>query len=181
MTAAQGDAVEWMCVPREPTKAMRAAANAVYWSEHDPKRQECKTSENDAGLIYAAMLAAAPKLAPGCGLLVEQAAITLWHRFAPDSQEEWEYETHKADYRLAAEAVLALAIAPPAPVSEDAARLDWLDSQWVDGVHVEVCAKVAITDRLVPISTVFSGRPQADFKAGNVRAAIDAAMQEPKP
>lgn len=168
MTAAQGDAVEWVLVPRVHTDEMMYA---FLGANHGGT-----FSQN-----YAAMLTVAPKIAPGCGLLVEQAAIALWHRFAPDSQEEWEYETHKVEYRLAAEAVLALAATPPAPVSEDAARLDWLDSQWVDGVHVEVCAKVAIADRLVPISKVFSGRPQADFKAGDVRAAIDAAMQEPKP
>lgn len=53
-------AMEWICVPRVPTAVMRAVASAVYWSEHDPKRWECKTSENDAALIWSAMLKAAP-------------------------------------------------------------------------------------------------------------------------
>lgn len=39
----------------------------------------------------------------------EKAAIILWHRFAPGHHAEWESEPHKAEYREAAAAVLALA------------------------------------------------------------------------
>lgn len=38
--------------------------------------------------------------------VLETAAIELWHRFASASVEEWEDEIHKAEYRLAAQAVI---------------------------------------------------------------------------
>lgn len=38
--------------------------------------------------------------------LMEQAAIMLWHRFAPESHMEWPEETHAAEYRGAAEEIL---------------------------------------------------------------------------
>lgn len=40
--------------------------------------------------------------------VLEQLAILLWHRFAPDDHIEWEDETHKAEYRDVAEAAIAL-------------------------------------------------------------------------
>ena len=39
----------------------------------------------------------------------ERIAIALWHRFAPSSSIEWAEETHAAEYRDAANAVLAIA------------------------------------------------------------------------
>lgn len=36
----------------------------------------------------------------------ERAAIALWHRFAPNSSLEWDDETHKAEYRLAVDAIV---------------------------------------------------------------------------
>ena len=40
---------------------------------------------------------------------IEAAAVVLWHRFAPDSRLEWDDETHKAEFRLAAQAALEAA------------------------------------------------------------------------
>lgn len=40
--------------------------------------------------------------------LKERVAINLWHRFAPESHEEWSEETHSAEYRDAADAILFL-------------------------------------------------------------------------
>lgn len=59
----------------------------------------------------------------------------------------------------------------------DAARLDWLDSQSADGVHLEVCHKGSWAEGdLVKTATVFIGRKE--FTARNSRIAIDAAMKE---
>lgn len=41
--------------------------------------------------------------------LKEKIAISLWHRFAPENHEEWTEETHAAEYRDAADAILFLA------------------------------------------------------------------------
>lgn len=41
--------------------------------------------------------------------LKEKIAIGLWHRFAPESHEEWSEETHASEYRDAADGVLFLA------------------------------------------------------------------------
>ena len=40
--------------------------------------------------------------------LKERIAIALWHRFAPDHHMEWSEESHAAEYREAAEAVMIL-------------------------------------------------------------------------
>lgn len=59
----------------------------------------------------------------------------------------------------------------------DAARLDWLDSQSADGVHLEVCHKGSWAEGdLAKTATVFIGRKE--FTARNSRIAIDAAMKE---
>jgi len=50
--------------------------------------------------------------AQGGDELVEQGAIALWHRFGETNVEEWEDEVHQDEYRLAAEAVLALRATP---------------------------------------------------------------------
>lgn len=47
--------------------------------------------------------------------LLERVAQELWSRFAPEHHIEWEDEQGKAEYRLAAEAVLDLASHTPAP------------------------------------------------------------------
>jgi len=47
--------------------------------------------------------------APVADGVIEQAAILLWHRFAPEDHIEWEDDQHQAEYRMAASAVLALA------------------------------------------------------------------------
>lgn len=36
----------------------------------------------------------------------QDAAIALWHRFAPSHRMEWETETNKAEYLLAVDAVM---------------------------------------------------------------------------
>ena len=44
----------------------------------------------------------------------EQIAIALWHRFAPEGHMEWSEETHQAEYRDAADAVLLFTrVQPP--------------------------------------------------------------------
>ena len=40
--------------------------------------------------------------------MIERIAVALWHRFAPDYSLEWENETHAAEYRDAARAVLEI-------------------------------------------------------------------------
>ncbi len=64
-----------------------------------------------------------------------------------------------------------------AAAKRDAARLDWLDSQWRDGVHLEVCAKnTGLTwHGLYPSATVFIG--DKEFHDLHVRSAIDAARE----
>ena len=65
---------------------------------------------------------------------------------------------------------------PPTPPgdSEDAARLDWLESQFGDGVHVEGCHSGAWSERnLARCATVFYGNKEA--RATTIREAIDAA------
>lgn len=47
--------------------------------------------------------------------LLERVAQELWSRFAPEHHIEWEDEQGKAEYRLAAKAVLDLASHTPAP------------------------------------------------------------------
>lgn len=37
----------------------------------------------------------------------EKIALELWHRWSPGHHEDWESEPHKAEYLLAADAVLA--------------------------------------------------------------------------
>ena len=58
----------------------------------------------------------------------------------------------------------------------DAGRLDWLDSQWRNGVHVEACAKGDGTTwhALRRECTVYDA---GEHSAENTRAAIDAAMK----
>lgn len=62
-------------------------------------------------------------------------------------------------------------------LERDAARIDWIENQWRDGVHVEVCA---VGDG----TTWHSLRKQACVYVGNsesygddIRAAIDAALK----
>lgn len=70
--------------------------------------------------------------------------------------------------------VLALADAHDA-MAKDAARLDWIESQWTNGVHIEVCAIGKCSgDVLEKQATVFTR--SGDHKSGTVRGAIDAAM-----
>lgn len=40
--------------------------------------------------------------------IVEDVAIALWHRFAPDYELDWEDESHKAEYRDAAKAIVLM-------------------------------------------------------------------------
>ena len=58
----------------------------------------------------------------------------------------------------------------------DAGRLDWIDSQWRNGVHVEACAKGDGTTwhALRRECTVYDA---GEHSAENTRAAIDAAMK----
>lgn len=55
--------------------------------------------------------------------LIEQTAIVLWHRFAPESHMEWPEETHAAEYRDAAEEVLKVSYARLAELRDE---VGWL-------------------------------------------------------
>lgn len=58
---------------------------------------------------------------------------------------------------------------------KDAARLDWLERQAGDGVHVECCHSGSFSGAdLQRVCTVFM--PKGEYDADTLRAAIDAAM-----
>ena len=58
----------------------------------------------------------------------------------------------------------------------DAGRLDWIDSQWTQGVHVEACGQGDGTTwhAVKRACTVYGDGTHA---GENIRAAIDAAMK----
>ena len=58
----------------------------------------------------------------------------------------------------------------------DAGRLDWIDSQWTQGVHVEACGQGDGTTwhAVKRACTVYGDGTHA---GENVRASIDAAMK----
>ena len=93
---------------------------------------------------------------------------------------EWEGEgVYSAAFMLAASpATIAALFAERDATREDAARLDWIDSQWRNGVHVEACAKGDGTTwhALRRECNVYSA---GEHSADNVRAAIDAARNKP--
>lgn len=72
------------------------------------------------------------------------------------------------------------ALQPEAPCEDlaDARRLDWIQRQWQDGVHVEVCGKGDGTTwrAVVPAASVFVG--PLTVTGSTLREAIDAAMKE---
>ena len=74
------------------------------------------------------------------------------------------------------EQLLGDVIAEIERLQADAARLDWIDSQWRNGVHVEACAKGDGTTwhALRRECTVYDA---GEHSAENTRAAIDAAMK----
>lgn len=57
---AQGEG--WVMVPKEPTEVMRLAGNASYWASQLANRGEYRYEDDDAGVVYRAMIAAAPKV-----------------------------------------------------------------------------------------------------------------------
>lgn len=61
-------------------------------------------------------------------------------------------------------------------LQKDAARLDWIDSQWTQGVHVEACGQGDGTTwhAVKRACTVYGDGTHA---GENIRAAIDAAMK----
>jgi len=63
----------------------------------------------------------------------------------------------------------------PEQEAKDGERLDWLDKQWADGVHVEVCATGSFSGcNLAKVATVYVG--DAKHSATTVREAIDTAL-----
>lgn len=63
-----------------------------------------------------------------------------------------------------------------APVPADTARIDWLQAQWANGVHAEVCGKGDGTTwhAMRPAASVFVG--PSTFEGSTLREAIDAAL-----
>jgi hypothetical protein len=53
----------FVLVPKEPTEVMRRAGNAAYWASQ-PLTGTSRYADDDAGVIYRAMIAAAPKETP---------------------------------------------------------------------------------------------------------------------
>lgn len=64
----------------------------------------------------------------------------------------------------------------PAEQAEDSAMLDWLESQWQDGIHVELCATNdgLTVHGLRPAATVFTRIDET--KGSSIREAIRAAI-----
>lgn len=77
---------------------------------------------------------------------------------------------------------LARQTAPAAAVPDDTKRLNWLDAQWADGIHVEVCASNhgRGADSLGRFATVFTRR-SGGRASSNIRDAIDEAMLSAAP
>ena len=63
-------------------------------------------------------------------------------------------------------------------VERDAARLDYLERRWMDGVHLEVCHKGGgdhpLSNAVMSV-TLYVG--SKEYAGDKVRAAIDAAMR----
>jgi len=67
-----------------------------------------------------------------------------------------------------------------AEARKDAGRLDWAESQWADGLHIEACGEGSCSgDRVQKIATVYFGKSECTRRT--IRAAIDAAMAADPP
>ena len=120
--------------------------------------------------LYAAPVAAAPGIDPD---VLEKAAIELWHRWGNDSVIEWEDESHKAEYRLAAEAVLALIDVSPKGGSDAESRFAFCAKHETFPIRTEDGRNwimFVATDPAYP-------NIRAAHVAATPEAAIDAAMQ----
>lgn len=75
------------------------------------------------------------------------------------------------------EAAVRERLADEASRARDAERLDWLESRYADGVHVEVFASGSATwHGLRPTTTIYVGHEQWSGN-GSLRDAIDAARR----
>ena len=63
-------------------------------------------------------------------------------------------------------------------LQKDAERFDWLERQWTNGLHVELCAVGGVGDSLISQASVYYGSKEATGKF--IREAIDAAIKESK-
>ena len=57
---------------------------------------------------------------------------------------------------------------------QDTVRLKWLDAQWMDGIHIEVCGKGNADVHVRGVATLYSGAKK-EWERPTVREAIDAA------
>ncbi|MGE3923563.1 MAG: hypothetical protein AB7G13_11585 [Lautropia sp.] len=109
------------------------------------------------------------------------------------SAEDWSGATWTdATYIAAANPVVIAALlaerdrlaAEMGHLSGDAARIDWLDRQWRDGVHLEVCAEQmpgGMTHHTLRPTAAIYGRTSTVATGASAREAIDAAMtKDPK-
>ncbi len=75
------------------------------------------------------------------------------------------------------QACAAPSSSPPLKVQRDSERLDWVERQSVDGIHIEYCHTGSFSgSNLKQVATVYvNGK---EYKSDTVREAIDAAIQE---
>lgn len=116
---------------------------------------------------YESLRAAAKEATPG-----PHHIYTHW-------RDDNNWQANEAWHRAAEPQLITALLAERDALLKDAERLNWLDSQWRDGVQLEVCAKnegatwhtlrreAAIYDRTSTIST-----------GGTAREAIDAGMDQ---
>lgn len=61
-------------------------------------------------------------------------------------------------------------------LAKDKARLDWLDAQWRDPIHLEVGARSVLGDGYVRECVLFT--PKGDVQGADVRFTIDAQIEQ---
>jgi uncharacterized membrane protein YebE (DUF533 family) len=63
-------------------------------------------------------------------------------------------------------------------MGEDAERLDWIDQQWTNPMHLEMYARSTMPEAYEPHCVIFTATEE--HRAKTVRAAIDAAIAKGK-
>ena len=74
------------------------------------------------------------------------------------------------------QAELAEARAERDAMAKDAWRLDWLDAQWRDPIHLEISTRSVKGDGYVRECVLFM--PKGEVRAADVRSTIDAALAQ---
>lgn len=93
-------------------EALESAEKALrFLADHD-RPQGGQSRYNAEHLIDIADHAKAALASLSCGDARERIALQIWHRFADNSTVEWEDETHKDEFLLCADAILATGCVP---------------------------------------------------------------------